>query len=67
MAFLMAFAYYGGLLWVAGVLAWIGYAERVRRPGFNRWYLAASVAAVLGALALYAWHGWAGAMRGVGG
>ncbi|MGO4261731.1 hypothetical protein [Lysobacter sp. TAB13] len=67
MMLLLAFAYYGGPIWVAGLLAWVGYAQRARRPGFNRWYAAAAVCAALGAAALCFWHLWAGAMRGVGG
>ncbi|WP_157476043.1 hypothetical protein [Lysobacter sp. Root690] len=67
MGFLFGFAYYGGLLWVALALAWVGYEQRKRRPGFNRWYIAACVSAALGAAAWYVLQQMGAAMRSAGG
>lgn len=61
------FAACGGPIWVAALLAWVGYAERKRRPGFNRWYLAALFSAALGVGALYLVQKMGEAIRGTGG
>ncbi|SDZ10489.1 hypothetical protein SAMN04487939_11617 [Lysobacter sp. yr284] len=61
------FAACGGPIWVAVLLAWVGYSERVRRPGFNRWYLAALVSAALGIGALYLVQKMGAAIRATGG
>ncbi|ALN59885.1 hypothetical protein [Lysobacter enzymogenes] len=67
MDFVFGFAAYGGPIWTAALLAWVGYRERVRRPGFNRWHLAAIVSAALGVGALFVLQKMGAAMRATGG
>ncbi|MBW8811183.1 MAG: hypothetical protein JF591_20730, partial [Lysobacter sp.] len=50
---LFVVASHGGLFVVAAWSAWVGYRQRARRPGFNRWHLGAAVAAALGIAAMY--------------
>lgn len=61
---LFVFAAHGGLFAVAAGLAWVGYLQRARWPGFNRWHLGAVVAAVLGIAAMYGWQQLSQALRG---
>ncbi|UOF14302.1 hypothetical protein IEQ11_21665 [Lysobacter capsici] len=61
---LFVFASHGGLFAVAAGSAWVGYRQRARRPGFNRWYLGAAVAAALGIAAVYVGQQLSLAMRG---
>ncbi|MET4730351.1 hypothetical protein ABIE09_004170 [Lysobacter enzymogenes] len=67
MEFVFGFVYYGGPIWAGALLAWVGYNERARRPGFNRWYLAAIVSAALGVGGLYVLRQMGAAMRSAGG
>lgn len=67
MDFVFGFAAYGGPIWAAALLAWIGYSERVRRPGFNRWYWAAIVSAAVGVAALFVLQEMGAAIRATGG
>ncbi|QWF16425.1 hypothetical protein [Lysobacter capsici] len=61
---LFVVASHGGLFVVAAWSAWVGYRQRARRPGFNRWHLGAAVAAALGIAAIYGWQQLGLAMRG---
>lgn len=61
---LFVFASHGGLFVVAAWSAWVGYRQRARRSGFNRWYWGAVIAAALGVAAVYVWQQLGLAMRG---
>lgn len=67
MDFVFGFAACGGPIRGGVLLAWVGYSERVRRPGFNRWHLAAIISAALGVAALFVLQEMGAAIRATGG
>ena len=61
---LLMFAYFGGFFLVPALLAFKGYDTRQRLPGWNRWYTAAVVTAVLAGAACFFAHHVLGGMKG---